>query len=123
MGYLTFPKWASREFRENNYRYELELAFENELNDKFSLGYNMGTSNDFKNYKLTMGLGYAVSNSTSTYIEYFSNLNKIKNIHSIDIGLLQLINPRLQVDIACGSPVIGDKFNFFTTFGISSLFK
>ncbi|MBK9959460.1 MAG: transporter [Chitinophagaceae bacterium] len=123
VGYISNEKWASKNFRGNDIQYELKLAMENEISDKFSLGYNVGASNEFKNLNITAGISYAASNKISTYVEYFSSLSKAANEHNADIGVLYLLKPQLQLDISVGNSLFSKANRFYATTGVSYWFK
>lgn len=122
-GYVSFGQLASKDFSENQLPFEMKLAFENELTDKFSLAWNVGASNEFKALDLTLNFSYAPTDKISTFIEYFSTIQKPVTEHNIDAGILYLLNPRLQIDLACGGSIAGPGTPFFTTFGISYIFR
>lgn len=122
-GYIGYEKIASKEFRGKEIPFELKLIFEQELNKKFAISYNVGTSEKFKELDLTLNLGYTPSTQVSTFIEYFSSIQKSDAEHNVDIGILYLINPRLQIDLALGASVTNLKDRVYSTFGISYLFK
>lgn len=121
VGYVSFDKLASKDFQSSEIPYELKLAFENEINSQFSLGYNIGTSDEFKNLNLTMGLGFAPTDQFFTYAEYFSTLNKKENSHNFDFGVLYLINNVFQIDLAIGSSFHDFENQWFSTAGLSYL--
>lgn len=123
VGYISFDKLASKDFQSSKIPYELKLAFENEINSQFSLGYNIGTSDEFKNLNLTLGLGFAPTDEFSTYAEYFSTFNEIENEHNFDLGVLYLINDEFQIDLAFGSSFNDLDDNWFSTAGFSYLFN
>lgn len=123
VGYISNENWASKNFQVDHIEYELKLAMENEINNKFSLGYNVGTSNHFKNLNLTAGLSYAASQKISTYIEYFSTFTTSMDEHNMDIGLLYLVKPQFQLDISVGNAIFSKANRFYTTAGVSYWFK
>lgn len=123
VGYVSFGNLASRNFQDNRITTALKLAFENELFEKFSLGYNIGSSNNFRDLNLTSGLAYAPNEKTTTYIEYFSTINKSEQKHNVDAGILIILIPALQIDLAFGHAIFAADSRFFTTFGISYLFN
>lgn len=123
VGYVAFEQLASKDFKGNKLPFEIKMAFENEINDKFSIGYNLGTSNQFKNLNLSAALGYNITDKISTFVEYFSTLSKNGNEHNIDAGILYIINPKLQIDIAYAQPLHGLDNKPFSTIGISYSFR
>lgn len=123
VGYASFEQLASKDFQGDQIPFELKLAFENEITDQFSLGYNVGTSEKFKALNLTLNFGFTPTNKFSTFIEYFSTITKLEAEHNLDAGVLFLVNPHLQFDIACGRSISGPESRFFTTFGVSYIFR
>ncbi|RRD59109.1 transporter [Tannerella forsythia] len=123
VGYVAFEQLASKDFKGNKLPFEIKMAFENEINDKFSIGYNLGTSNQFKDLNLSAALGYNIIDKISTFVEYFSTLSKNGNEHNIDAGILYIINPKLQIDIAYAQPLHGLDNKPFSTIGISYSFR
>ncbi|SDE32725.1 Putative MetA-pathway of phenol degradation [Riemerella columbipharyngis] len=121
VGYASMGSLSSKDFRTNNVNTEWKLAFENTLSNMITLGYNIGTSENFKNFNLSVSNGYALSGKLSAFVEYFSTINKKE--HNIDIGVLYLLNPNLQLDLAVGSPVFTHSNDFFGTLGVSYKFK
>ena len=111
-----------KDFQSDAWGSELTLAFENELSDRFTLGYNVGTSHRFDNLILTAGLGYDATEKVSAYLEYFSTIASTHSEHNMDVGLLYLIHPQMQLDIAAGHSLFTSEDRLFTTFGISYRF-
>ncbi len=123
VGYLRYEEIASKAFRTNNKSYSFLIAFQNDITDKLSVGYNVGTSNGLKNINFTTSVGYGLSTKFTGFVEYFSNFEKMeKPSHNIDGGILYLINNRLQLDIAIGSSIIDNENYYFTT-GVSYRFN
>lgn len=123
VGYISVERFASKDFDGLHLPYELKLAFENELSDKFSLAYNIGASNEFKSLNLTLNAGYSPTQKITTFVEYFSSINKSDANHNIDVGILFVINPSLQIDFACGNSIFSSANNVFATLGISYIFR
>lgn len=123
VGYIAFEQLANKDFKGNKLPFEIKMAFENEINNKFSIGYNLGISNQLKNLNLSVSIGYNITDKISTFIEYFSTLSKNGNEHNIDAGIMYVINPKLQVDIAYALPVYGLENKPFGTIGIAYFFQ
>lgn len=123
VGYVAFEQLASKDFKGNKLPFEIKMAFENEINEKFSIGYNLETSNQFKNLNLSAALGYNITDKISTFVEYFSTLSKNGNEHNIDTGIMYVINPKLQIDIAYAQPIYGLENKPFGTIGIAYSFQ
>lgn len=123
VGYISFDRLASKDFQDDLTPFELKLAFENELTDQFSIAYNVGTSEKFEALNLTFNFGFSPTDDIATFIEYFSTFNKLETEHNIDAGLLFVLNPQLQLDVAFGGPFKDFDDGFFTTFGVSYVFR
>ena len=123
VGYLSYGQIATKDFQNKEWPFQVKLAFENELTDRFFLGYNIGASDKFKNLDLSAGVGYTITNKISSFIEYFSTISKIGNEHNADLGVMYLITPRFQVDLAFGRSIFAEDPRFIITFGTSYLFN
>jgi len=121
-GYVGFERLSSKDFYGKGVPVELKLAFEHELSEKFSLGYNVGTSDWFKNLNLTCGISYSPVNRFSTFLEYFSTFENSISAHNIDAGILFMVKPNLQLDIAGGRSLFNTRKRMFLTMGISYRF-
>lgn len=120
VGYLGFGKLASPSLSSDSYPAEFKVAFQNELSDKFSLGYNIGTSTWFEDLNTTFGLGYSATQDISLFIEYFSTFSKgFSPSHNIDLGVLYLLNNDLQLDVAFGKRIFIYSDNHYFTLGAS----
>lgn len=123
VGYLSYGQIATKNLQNNVWNYQLKLAFENEITDRISLGCNIGTSSQFENLDLSAGLGYTITDKISSFIEYFSTINKIADEHNADLGVMYLVTPLFQVDLACGHSIFAKDDRFFIIFGASYLFN
>lgn len=120
VGYVTFEQLASNPFRSKEVAVELKLAFENELSDRLSLGYNLGASDNFRACNLSVCAGYTLGKQTSVFIEYFATLNR--NEHNFDTGIMFTPHPKWHFDIACGHALFSPDNRFFATVGAAYLF-
>lgn len=122
VGYLSIDRWASKEFDGPETPLKLGLAFENEISDQFSLGYNVGFSDHFEELDLTFGVGFSPSAKIATFVEYFSTVTDQGTEHNMDVGILFAVNPLLQFDLACARSLTHSDDPFLTTFGVAYLF-
>lgn len=123
VGYLRYEKIASKLFQNNTISYNFLLAFQNDITDKFSVGYNLGSSTGLKNVSFTTSAAYSFTDKVTGFVEYFANFEKTQNPnHNIDGGILYLINNRLQLDAALGVSITEKNSNYLTT-GLSYRFK
>ncbi len=128
VGYLQLPFTASKIYQIDYYAPTFLFAFQNDFNDKLSLGYNAGITWDGiekqNSYLATASFSYNLSDKFSMFAEYFSMFTKIDSpSHNTDFGAQYLIKPQLQVDLAAGTSLFNKSQSIFETFGISYRFK
>jgi len=123
VSYLRVGQFASKDFLSTENQIDFKFAFQNDLNDKFSLSYNLGTSTSLNHLNYTINLGYSPLDNLSFFGEYFSDLIK-KELPSrnFDLGILCLLNEKLQIDIACGSSILLKQNEYYLTTGMSYRF-
>ncbi|MFN6037688.1 MAG: hypothetical protein ACK452_04420, partial [Bacteroidota bacterium] len=122
--YYRNEQLASNSFQSKNSNYFLNLAFQNEINDKWCLGYNFGTTDFGNNLICTASLVYAPFDKTSFFCEFFERFEKSYNPqHNMDIGVMYLFSNRLQLDMALATSILRDDVYQYLTFGFSYRFK
>ncbi len=123
VGYIRPGKFASNNYKSSENPIDLKLAFQNDVTERISLSYNIGTSPTFNTMDCTFNFGYSPSEKISTFFEYFSIFEKDQRpSHNVDAGILYLITERLQLDVAIGSSILLMKENNFLTTGMSYRF-
>lgn len=122
IGDLSFGQLASKPFQVNEIPFALKLAFDNDLSKRCSIGYNIGTSNEFRQLDLTAEGGYSLTETISIFLEYFSNLYKGGNDHYLDGGFLFGLTPNFQLDLAGGIALKNSDTPYFCTIGVSFIF-
>lgn len=123
VGYATFGKFASKEYQEEKIPLEARLAFQNELSDSFSISYNVGLSNKWRDKDVTIGVQYSPAHRITTFVEYFATYSDEAPQHNLDAGFLYAITPRLQFDMAAGKSLFSDELPFYGTVGLSYWFQ
>ncbi len=119
----TFEKLGSKDLQTNKIPLELIIAFNHDINDKYFIAYNLGTTSWFKDLVFTFETGAQFGDKTSVFLEYYAQyFNNEKPDQNVDAGITYLINPRLQIDLALGRSLILEKSLFLTT-GFSYQFK
>ncbi|AKD05894.1 hypothetical protein PKOR_21770 [Pontibacter korlensis] len=113
---------GSRAFRPDNPEPELRLMFSNEITDKLELAYNLSHSwvegDTRRGY--TLSLSGEVHDRLTIYGEVFGNKQKgEKAEHQADAGILFLLRPNLQFDLALGVGLNEVAPDFFITTGVS----
>lgn len=122
--YLRNGNLASKDFRDANYSYSLLLAFQNTINDNFSIGYNLSSNNINNNIGFTTSLGYSFNKKITAFVEYFSQFNTLQlPEHNVDGGLLYIHKNNLQFDIAIGKSLTASNNLLYLTTGISYKLK
>ncbi len=61
VGYLRPGKFASNDFKISENPIDIKLAFQNDVTDRISLSYNIGSSPTFKTMNCTFNFGYSPS--------------------------------------------------------------
>lgn len=132
VGYIYLPKTASIDNRPSEVPASFLLAFENELSNRLSLGYNIGMEYDGddydENWVSTAALEYSLSKKISFFIEYYGSYKKDDDPfdddyeNGIDGGVLWGINPNFQIDLALGK-ALNERDLFSITAGIAYRFK
>lgn len=122
IGDVVFGSLASKDFRQNNFPYELKLAFENDIDNHFSIGYNLGTDSWFLDLNVTFEVVYSPAEPLSVFVEYFSTFLKNNSEQNIDLGISYLINNRFEIDCAAGRAIFSSDNRLFATAGLSYLF-
>jgi hypothetical protein len=122
IGYVSSDYLATKNFSNKEWNYNVVLAFENEVSDNFSVGYNVTTTSFCKDISVTCNLGYSVLKNLSYFVEYFVTFEK-HNIpeHNFDVGLLYSCLDNFQVDIATGN-TFNTMENYFITAGFAYKF-
>jgi hypothetical protein len=124
VGYYRNENIASKDFRNNTNSYSLLIAFQNDINDHFGIGYNIGTTNIGKDLNFTTSLGYGFTDRINGFVEYFSHFEQFAAAqHNIDFGILFQIQYNLQFDIAFGKSLTNSNDLLYLTTGISYRFK
>lgn len=123
VGYITPGELASPDYKGESLAVEVKLAFENQLSERFSVGYNLGAAEGFTRLTLSGGLAYMASEKLSGFLEYFSFFSEEEDEHNVDLGVLYLITPVLQADLAFGQAIFDNQDRYFSTLGISYLFR
>lgn len=113
---------GSRYFRPDNPEPEIRLMFTNGITEKIDLAYNLTHSwvegEPQKGY--TLSLSGEMLDKLTVYGEVFGSKRKgEKAEHQADIGVLYLLLPNLQLDVAAGKGLHASAPDFFVTTGVS----
>ena len=101
---FSLPATASKGFSVDHLAPSLYLLFENPLNDKFSLGYNLGAEWDGTFPKPTafvaLCLGYSATERLGCFIESYNYFGALGNVYAMDLGLSWMVGKKVQLDLA-----------------------
>ena len=122
IGDVSFGRLATGQFQSDEVPFVFTLAFDQDLSDKFSLGYNIGASERFRQLNFSFEGVYSPIVRTSFFLEYFSSFFQGNSEHNIDAGILYAITPQFQIDCATGIGLNKNAVPFFGTMGVSYLF-
>ncbi len=122
VGEISVGKFATKSFQNDELPFALKLAFDKDLSDKFSLGCNIGTSDQFRELDFTFEGVYSLADNASVYLEYFSDFYKAGSDHNLDAGILYAITRKFQIDLAAGFALNNSGMPDFATIGVSYLF-
>ncbi len=114
----TVPKIGAERYRQNHFNPGLALLMLNDLSDKFDLGYNLGLNWDneakTKTGYYTLSLGYSPTQTSSVFIESFTNYTKGEDPdYNIDFGFSFLLEKNMQADFYVGSQLRTKPAAFF----------
>lgn len=126
--YLQLPFAASKNNKVDYLAPTILLAFENEVNSRLGLGYNIGVSWDGiekkPEYLATLSMGYGLSYRWSFFGEYFSSFRPLKlTNHNFDFGASYMVSRDLLLDFAVGYSLSVPGNTSFETFGLTYLFR
>lgn len=110
LGHLYLPFTAGTDYKPETTGADFMFAFDHTLNEKSSIGYNLGAAwNDDSpevSYIYAMAYGYSITDNVGAYAEVYGNLpeNNRAN-HFWDAGLTYLFSNNLQLDASVGSSI------------------
>ena len=122
------PFLAARSFKNFNAQPGIKLAFQNNLSQTISWGYNAGVEWDGENsspyYIYTFSNGINLSKKLYGFLEVFGSVNKTDlPQHNFDAGLSLLINNNCKIDISSVAGLTKSAPDWSIAIGISVRFK
>ena len=101
---FSVPATASKGFSVDHLAPSLYLLFENSLNDKFSLGYNLGAEWDGTFPQPTafvaLCLGYSATDRLGCFVESYNYFSSFGNVYAMDLGVSWMVGKKVQLDLA-----------------------
>lgn len=128
LGSLKIPNVGDEFKQVKHFIPELVLLFSNEINEKFSVGYNLGVEwhDDMgdKEFFYSVSLGMAVTPRLGAFAEIYGNLPASTDAsnQNIDGGFTYLIKNNIQVDVYGGLGLTEEANNFMLGTGIAFKF-
>lgn len=118
IGYLSYTPNAEHPFST-----DAVLAFQQEISPKFSMDWNIGIKERFQSFIWTTILNYSPKDELNFFAEYFADFGNNAPHHSIDLGIMYIINPNFQIDFAVGQSIFATDGEPFATAGVSYRFR
>jgi hypothetical protein len=120
--------WSSKRFANKNWLPMFRLAFNNTVNDRFSVGYNLGMQwNDgdsdesiFPTYVITLCPGFNINNKLSAYIEGYTNLTKNHADYIVDAGCTYQVHNNCIIDFSVGKYLGTTDRDFYCQIGFTT---
>lgn len=101
---FSIPYTGTEGFVVENFTPSLYLLFENNLNDKFSLGYNVGAEWNGVSPSpvafLALCLGYSINDELGCFVESYNYFGKAGDQFCADFGFNYMVAPKVQLDLA-----------------------
>jgi len=108
ISHLIVPT-GSKELTGDEYGVINKLSISHELNDKMSLGYNLGYNylgEDNGDFTYSIALGVALNDKVGIYVEPFGEVENFEDhISNVDAGATYLVNESLQLDFSFGTGI------------------
>lgn len=102
---------------------DLLLAVDYEFLSKWSLTYNIGSSDGFENMVMNSQLGYSFAEKWTAFGEYYGTFGAVRPKHNLSAGLKYLLTNDLQLDAIAGFSVFKSESDNFVALGVAYRFK
>ena len=101
----------------------LYMLFENPLNDKLSLGYNVGAEWDGSSPSplafVALCLGCSVTDDLGCFVESYNYFGKADNAYCADFGFNYMVARKVQLDIAANLDLCDPSHCWSVSFGVA----
>jgi hypothetical protein len=117
--HTSIPATASKKLRPSRWAPNFRFVMQNEITDKFTLGYNAGAEWDGESktpsWLYTIAPSLKLGEKWSGYVEAFGFIGKYRlPEHSVDIGFAYLLSNNLQLDAAAAKGLSADAPDYIT---------
>ena len=120
---FSIPYTGTEGFVVENFTPSLYLLFENNLNDKFSLGYNVGAEWNGVSPSpvafLALCLGYSINDDLGCFVESYNYFGKAGNQFCADFGFNYMVARKVQLDVAANLDLCNPAHCWAVSFGIA----
>ena len=118
MGYLAYDDTEG-----DRINTDLLLAVDYEFLPKWSLTYNIGSSDGFENMVMNSQLGYSFAEKWTAFGEYYGTFGAARPKHNLSAGLKYLLTNDLQLDALAGFSVFKSESENFVALGVAYRIK
>ncbi len=120
----TIIPFGNEKLRPNKFEPEIKLCLEQEINDRISLGINLGTEevSDVGKYfySYTTTIGVSLNERMNSFFEIYGTMrNGYIPSNNFDCGFTYLHTKNIQVDFSIGTTLNSNISDWFGGFGIS----
>ncbi len=120
----TIIPFGNEKLRPNKFEPEIRLCLEQEINDRISLGINLGTEevSDVGKYfySYTTTIGVSLNERMNSFFEIYGTMrNGYIPSNNFDCGFTYLHTKNIQIDFSIGTTLNSDISDWFGGFGIS----
>jgi hypothetical protein len=128
IGYIELPFTPRTSDQARYWSPDFIIAFENELNSKLDVSYNIGIKQSAfsSDYALHAALSsqLELSSKFDVFAEYFGQYQlQFLPSHNIDCGVMYLLTDNFQFDVSMGSSIFNENINRFLNIGLSARFQ
>lgn len=120
---FSIPYTGTECFVVENFTPSLYLLFENNLNDKLSLGYNVGAEWNGVSPSpvafLALCLGYSINDDLGCFVESYNYFGKAGNQFCADFGFNYMVGHKVQLDVAANLDLRDPAHCWAVSFGVA----
>lgn len=120
---FSIPATGTKGFGVENFTPSLYLLFENPLNDRLSLGYNVGAEWDGASPSpqafAALCLGCSVTDDLGCFVESYNYFGKAGNQFCADFGFNYMVARKVQLDVAANLDLCDPALCWAVSFGVA----
>ena len=120
---FSIPATGTKGFVVENLAPSLYMLFENPLNDKLSLGYNVGAEWDGSSPSplafVALCLGCSVTDELGCFVESYNYFGKAGNQFCADFGFNYMVARKVQLDVAANLDLCNSANSWAVSFGVA----